>query len=105
MIVDDFDIVGVSFGKPETEPPLLVDPDTVPTAAFASQRLEPIPWRRPKERERRGGIQLREFTPGGSLHARETAHPIIIGEPFGIPATVASNHLSPDMAFRYVIVK
>ncbi len=105
MIVDDFDVVSVSFGKPEAEPPLIVDPNAVPTAALASQRLEPIPWWHPKESERRGSIQLREFTPGDSFHARETAHPVIIGESFGILTTVASNHLSPDMAFRWVIVK
>ena len=100
MIVDDFDIVGVSFGKPEAESPLIVDPDTVPTAALASQCFEPIPRWHPKESERRGSIQLREFTPGDSFHALETAHTIITGETFGIFATVASNHLSPDMAFR-----
>lgn len=105
MIVDYLDIVGVSFRKPETEPSLIVDPDTVPTAALASQRLEPIPGWRPMESERRGGILKREFAPGDSFHARETAHPVIIGESFGILATIASNHVSPDMAFRWVVVK
>jgi len=42
MIVDDLYVVGVTSFPPETDAPLVVDPDTVLTLAIALQSLQAI---------------------------------------------------------------
>lgn len=42
MIVDDLDVEGMTVTPPETDPPLLVDPDAVLTLTIAFQGLELI---------------------------------------------------------------
>jgi len=48
MIVDDFDIMGASSLPYKTDPILVVDPDTVHSLTFTSQRLQSITRRNPQ---------------------------------------------------------
>jgi hypothetical protein len=42
MVIDDLDVQGVTVTPPETDPPLLVDPDAVLALSIALQSLELI---------------------------------------------------------------
>jgi len=45
MIIDDFNIVCISFSPNKTESPLLVDPDTVLPFAITVQRFQAVAGR------------------------------------------------------------
>ena len=42
MVVNDFDIVGITFMPTEAQPPSIIDPDGVLPFAITLERLEPI---------------------------------------------------------------
>ena len=46
VVVDDFDIGGPFLSPGETDAPLVIDPDGVLATTVASQRFEPVCWRR-----------------------------------------------------------
>ena len=74
MVIDDFDVVGVSVRKAETEPLLVVDPDAVRAATVAPQRLEPVSGRHAQEVERRGSIHVSHIDMRESSHQAKRNH-------------------------------
>lgn len=44
MVVNDFNLLWSSSGPPKTDPPLVVDANTMLTPAVALERLKPVPW-------------------------------------------------------------
>jgi len=42
MVVNDFDIVGITFMPTEAQPPLIINPDGVLPFAITLERFEPI---------------------------------------------------------------
>ena len=61
MIVDDFDLKGVSVAPAEADPPLVVDPDAVLPFALARQAFQPIAWRGREIVQAAGIVDLRQF--------------------------------------------
>jgi hypothetical protein len=45
MVIHNFDIVSIAFSPDETEPPLIIDPDTVLAGPIAHQGLQVVAWR------------------------------------------------------------
>ncbi len=48
MVVDDLDLVGVTFEPNEANPPLVVDPNGILTRTVTLQLFQPIPRNTPK---------------------------------------------------------
>jgi hypothetical protein len=42
VIIGDFDFVGIAILPPETDPVLVIDPDTVLSGSIRSQALQPV---------------------------------------------------------------
>ena len=61
MVIDELDVVGIGILPTETDPPLIVDADTVLAAAITLEFLEPVPRRHPKVVERLGGVHGNEL--------------------------------------------
>jgi hypothetical protein len=58
MIVDDFDIEGVTIGKAKADAPLVVDPDRIPPGTVAFQCFQAIGRRQAQVVNSGCGIQL-----------------------------------------------
>jgi hypothetical protein len=61
VIVDDLDVFGACIGPGETDPPLIVDPDTVLALTVTTQCLQSIAWWCPHVVEGYSSIEDREF--------------------------------------------
>jgi hypothetical protein len=70
VVVRDFDIVGISILPPETDPILVVDPNTVLTRAVATQAFQAIAWGNIQFAEFPHAVDLGEFTPHGRPNPR-----------------------------------
>jgi hypothetical protein len=57
MVIHNLHIAGVVVFPPETDPPLIIDADTVLALPVAGKRLEPVPGRDPEIRQRHRRIQ------------------------------------------------
>ena len=73
MVVDDFHGLWAGVGPLETNPILLVDPDTVLAASVALQCFEPVPGRNPQIFESFDRVQLLEFAYCNTQTAKEGA--------------------------------
>jgi hypothetical protein len=70
VVIRDFNVVGISRAPAETDPPLLVDSDTVLPISVTPELLESVAGRDPKIFEDRGGIEHPEFPKSGPLDTR-----------------------------------
>ncbi len=70
MVVDDFDLVGLTVCPAEAKPVLIVDADAMPALAVSFKCLQPVPRRDPKVVERGGGLELSEFAEGYLMERR-----------------------------------
>ncbi len=61
VVVDDLDVSGICARPAETDPPLIVDPDTVLPGAIAFELLQSVTGRHAEIVERLGGIDGHEF--------------------------------------------
>lgn len=85
MVVDSLRVVGVTLSQPETDPPLLVDSDAVPSQADSAQRLEMVAGRNPKIRKRLRAIQHEELAEGSTLKIqRQPAHRLSAKQHLGV---------------------
>ena len=93
MVSDDFDFVGV-FNRPaKAEAPLIIDADTVLSAAAAFEGLQAFAGRKAHNVESVGGIELEELPAGGALDVGWQMPRSGTGEEFfGLGAGEASNH-------------
>jgi len=57
VIVHDLNVFNARIGPTETNPPWVVDPDTVLACSIALERFESIPWWHSQRVERCRGIQ------------------------------------------------
>jgi hypothetical protein len=69
MVIDDFDVIGVTFAKCETDPPPVVDPNAELALAIATQGLKPVRWQ-PHEILDAGGIVQNAQPPPSLLFER-----------------------------------
>lgn len=78
MIVDDFNIVGITVTPNETNPPLVIDANGMLTFAIAVQRFQPVTGRGAKVRKRLSVVNLGQF-PVPNLKD-------VLGVTFNVPA-------------------
>jgi hypothetical protein len=87
MVINHFNLVGVSFAPFEADTPLVVDADAELAGAIADKLLESVPRRDPKILKFVGCVYDQELTEGGALE-------------FGGPAThqlTGKNSLSVEV--------
>jgi len=93
MIVDDLDVKGVTVTPPETDPPLLVDPDAVLALAIAFQSLELVRARNQKVFQVSSRVQLLQLHQRPLLNvSRKTLGELAAPDPLGFPATKGLDH-------------
>jgi hypothetical protein len=93
MVVHNLHIVGVIVFPVETDPPLIIDADTVLALPVAGKRLKPVPGRDPEIRQRHRRIQQVEFPLCLSLNTRREFPGSFPSEQFlGIPAPEGFDH-------------
>ena len=61
MVIGDFDSLRSLIGPSETDPVLVVDPDTVLPLPVLAERLQPVPRRDPQRPKRKRSVQLVEL--------------------------------------------
>jgi hypothetical protein len=93
MIIDDLDLVGVSVFPPETNTPLLIDPDPILTISVAGEFLQPISRGDPQITKRNGGVENQKFPQCRSPQSTiKFCPPFTEEEPFCILVAKASDH-------------
>ena len=93
MIVDDFNVQGVTVTPPEADPPLLIDPDAVLAFSIALQSLELIRARNRKIPQISSSIQLLQLHQRPLLNlARNTLGVLATPDPFGLSASKGLDH-------------
>jgi hypothetical protein len=70
MIVDDFDIVGLSLAPAEADSPLVTDSDTVLASAGAAKLLQAISRRQTQVVQRFGGVKHAKLTESNTLQVK-----------------------------------
>ena len=89
----NLDVVRVGSAPPETDAPLVVDPDAVQASPVAPQSLEPVPWRYAQVGEGNRSIDLSELAQGRSLHLRpELPDRVAPKETLSVQIAEAPNH-------------
>jgi hypothetical protein len=94
MIIDDLDVKGVTFTPPETDPPLLVDPDAVLALSITLQSLELIrAWNR-KVLQVSSRVQLLQLHQRPLLNvAWKTLGVLATPDPLSLPASKGLDHV------------
>lgn len=90
MVIDDLDVMGVSIGPLEANPPLLIHPDGELARAISGQLLESIARRDFEVRQPRGCLYHVELPARHFANASEAPH---IGTPkkgFSVPVPEVS---------------
>ncbi len=73
MVVDDLYAIGMAIPPLETDPPLLVDSNAVPTVPIPLQRLKAVAGRNPQILDGTGVIEHSELAPGHYLQVSREA--------------------------------
>jgi len=73
MVVDDFDIPGISIAPSEADPPLIIDAYAMLPLPGSFQFFEMVPGRNLQVVEAHGGMDLQEFSQGDTLNGRRDA--------------------------------
>ena len=68
MIIDNFDIVGVTVNEAKAKTPLFVDSDAVRASAVITECFETITGRHTQKVKRRGSVQLGKLALSNPLH-------------------------------------
>ena len=101
MIVNDFHVMGISLAPDETNAPLVVDANAVPSGAIALEHLQPIAWRHAQIEKLNGGIQHVEFSLGRTLNiGAESLDPLAMKQRFRQIVSEACNHLPYNNVWR-----
>ena len=93
VVIDNFDVVGISVLKAKADAPLVVDPDAIRTTSIALQSFKLISRRRIQGIERTSSVELQQSAPSGSFEINESPNKISSKKPLGILASEAPNHL------------
>jgi hypothetical protein len=92
VVIDDLDMLCMSFGPYEAKPPLAADSDAVLAFSVMLQRFELIARRNPQEVQGCGGMQLLQFPESDSFNVHKASHPPSFKQGLRIPATKTQNH-------------
>ena len=81
MIIDDFDLMGMTLAPLETQPVLVVDADAKLTLTIASQSFQPVARQCREIVQAIGVIEHFEFPPCHGFNRLEAPDPYILKEP------------------------
>lgn len=76
MVVDNFDILGLSGAPPKANAKLIVYPDTELSCPCPFEGFEPVAGRDLKVVKPGSDLQLSQLAPGGGLEFDETLHTV-----------------------------
>src|SRR5437867_7780491 len=100
MVVDDLNVVRVAVGPPETDAPLLVDPDRVLSGPVTSERFQAIARRLPQVVEPRGRGEHLKLSPRDPLDRLEPPDRLVAGQTLGVAAPKRAYHVRQSL-FRF----
>ena len=92
VVVDNFHVERFTVSPHETDPPLLVDPDTMLTLPISFQRLQPVSRRHPQIVQAARLIEIQQFSPGRPLEQPKTRDVNVLKQRPGVPTAEAPNH-------------
>lgn len=94
MVVDDFDLVGMSVGESEADAVLIVDPDRMLTAPIATQFFQTVSGREFEILNGCGGTDKTKFSKSRRLQSsRKFPVSLIIPQACGVFAGEIFDHL------------
>lgn len=93
MVVHDLDIGRSGLGPPETDPPLVIDPDTELTLAASFERLKPIARRNLQVIQPPSDLQLPQFATSDRLDPDETTDALTGGQALGFTIGKRDDHM------------
>lgn len=93
VVIDDLDLVYVSARPAQTNPPLVVDPDTVLCLAVALERLEPVSRRRHQVSERLRAENIEQLAARRALDCPKSGDWAIVEQRLGIGRPDGLYHL------------
>jgi hypothetical protein len=67
VVVNDFDIISISFSPPETDAPLVIDADAVLTVSIPRQLFKSVRWWAPQIFDTMSIVQHTQFPQCGQL--------------------------------------
>ena len=92
MVVDDFNVIGVSVAPNETDTPLIVNPNTMLPFLVAAQRLQTVPGRRDQVTQFRRAIQLPQLATRDVLDRLKTPAAMAVMKPLCLRTPEQFNH-------------
>jgi hypothetical protein len=93
MIIRDLDIEGVAVSKPETDAPLIVDPNRMLARSIALESFEAIRRRQPQVRDADCSVQLlQSHTCPPQNIARQSSTPAGVKKSLGFSIRKGSDH-------------
>jgi hypothetical protein len=104
VVIDDFDLVGITAFPAKADAPLIVDADTMLALPWSNQLLKSIGRRDPEVVGRFRSVQDQELAKSYALNPRELPRMAPLKDLFGLATAEALDHasiISPDV----IIVK
>ena len=92
MVIDNFNVYRTVVGPTETQPPLVVDPDTVLIATITTQSLKTVPRGGTQVTQVRSGIEQRQLALGHCLDIRPSPGLACGEKALRISTAETSNH-------------
>jgi hypothetical protein len=95
MIVNNLNVVGITASPEETDPPPVINPDTVLASGIAFKRFQAVAWRSQQIPRGSSTVKIQKFPPRDSLKGSEARH-IQVGEQyFRFLGSKRADHLRP----------
>ena len=91
MVIHNFNVIGFTVTPDKTNPPLIVNPDTMLSVPISLERLETVAWRNPKILQLLGGMKIEELATGHSLDGPKSSYWPIFEESLGFRASERSD--------------
>ncbi len=92
MVIHDLDVRRPGLRPPETDPPLIIDPDTELTLAASLERLQPIAWRNLQVIQPPSDLQLPQLATGDHLDSDEATDALTGGQALGVTIGERDDH-------------
>jgi hypothetical protein len=93
MVVHDLDVKSVALMPPETDPPLIVDPNAKGSGTIALQRFKTVAGRPLQILQRACAVQIHQFAARDALDGPESVHSLIGKKPRRVSTPERPDHL------------
>jgi hypothetical protein len=94
VVIDDFDVVGVTLEPDKTKTPLIVYANAVLCLSFALQCFQPVSRQSRKCPDVRSSIQQIQLPQGLSLNRFESEHRLAVKKPLSVRTAKGTDHTS-----------